>query len=154
MFATRLDIFVRSFWGHYMDELARLAAPPYDAEKTSTRQITENFRIPPGVEETVSRSCLIVGTRGSGKTMFLRRQRHLHHGVALYGDLRKILNPITSDTGAAGLTFDLMPHLEPLIRSKAASLLAHWAAAQANERNVRWDWDIFQRALPTELRCK
>jgi len=101
--------------------------PPSDAEKCNKDILLKNFCSPPCLTNNISRSALIIGTRGSGKTYFLRTCRHTHKGVAVIGDLKFILNSITRDIGGAGLSFDFVkPSLEPLIRSKTMALVATW----------------------------
>lgn len=84
--------------------------PAIDAEKIARKQIAENFCPSPCFADITGRSTLLVGTRGSGKTMLLRRMLHdynEHKGVAVYGDLgRKVLGAISADTGMAGLSFN------------------------------------------------
>jgi hypothetical protein len=126
-----------------------LAAPPLDAEKTSTEQLKEKFRWPRGLELELTRSTLLVGTRGSGKTMFLRRCRHKDSGLSLYGDLRKVLNPLTRDTGAAGLSFkEISASSEQPIREKAIALLSQWLFARVSEAGVPLNSLALRRVLP------
>jgi len=98
---------------------------------------------------------MLVGTRGAGKTMLLRRLRHTHPGLAVYGDLRKILNAISNDTGAAGLTFDeISPSLEHAIRAKAVALLAYWLADQLRDRGLSLPLPSLRLTLPRALRSQ
>jgi len=131
----------------------QIVVPPLDAEKTTKNQLIENFRWPPDLDKELTRSTLLIGTRGAGKTMFLRRCRHQGPGLSIYADLRKILNPITSDTGAAGLSFREIPaSQEQAIRAKAIVLLAQWLFASVWDNKVPLDISLLQRVLPPDLR--
>ncbi len=132
----------------------REPVPPLDAEKTNKNQVVANYRTPPEIESQIARSTLLVGTRGSGKTMFLRHRRHQHDGVAVYGDLRKIATPISGELGAGGMSFEIKPSLEPVIRSKAAGLVAAWAAQQVLERLPNFPWPALLAVLPPHLRMR
>lgn len=85
--------------------------------------------------------------------MLLRRYRHLGGTAAFYGDLRKILNPVSADTGAAGLSFDAIPPShEPPIRRKASSLVALWLATQVAKRRGTIPWRYLIRCIPRILK--
>lgn len=128
-----------------------LSAPPLDAEKTGTEQLLENFQWPPDLDRELTRSTLLVGTRGSGKTMYLRRSRHKMHGLAIYGDLRKVLNPLTSDIGVAGLSFKEIPaSQEQFLRAKTIALIAHWVFSKVVDAGVELDTLTLERVLPTQ----
>ena len=132
--------------------MASWVTPPYDAEKASTEQVRANYRTPPGTQREFGRGTLVVGRRGVGKTLLLRYHRHTFDGLALYGDLFKILTAIASDTGAGGLTFDISSDLEPLIVSKTNALLAYWIMEGAYDSGANLSWDALQRVLPASLR--
>ena len=132
--------------------MIRDRTPPTDAEKCGTQMLLQNFRLPPAIRQEIDRSLLLIGTRGSGKTYYLRRYRHIHEGTAFLGDLKFIVNPVTRDTGAAGLGFELIPpSLELPIRAKTAALLAAWLAEEARSRRIESPWKFFERLLPVRV---
>ena len=117
--------------------------PPLDAEKLGREKLLDHYCLPPGLDESLSRSTLLIGARGSGKTMYLRRLRHLMK-YAFYGDIKKILRPISDDTGAGGLTFDsIPPSQELMIQHKTVTLLFYWLYSQV----VKRDLNIPSRAI-------
>ena len=127
--------------------------PALDAEKTSTSTLMTRFRVPPGAHDVFARNTLLVGNRGSGKTMLLRWKRHDYNGTAIYGDLKKIVNSVSSDTGLGGIAWrGLSPNNEAAATAKTISLIAYWFAAQCNKRNVRIPTSVFRRTLPRSLR--
>ncbi len=131
--------------------MIRDMVPPHDAEKCETKALMDNFCLPPGLAHEIGRSMLLLGTRGSGKTYYLRRCRHKYKG-AIIGDLKYILNSITQNTGGAGLSFDLIPpSLEPLIRSKTTALLCTWLASEANERDIKLPHKAISNVLPSKV---
>ena len=126
--------------------------PPSDAEKCNKDILLKNFCCPPDFTKDISRSALIVGTRGSGKTYFLRTCRHTHNGVAVIGDLKFILNSITRDIGGAGLSFDFIkPSLEPLIRSKTIALIAAWLVDKLKKNNIDLPESMLKSLVPTTI---
>lgn len=133
--------------------MPQISAPPLDAEKASSQQLVDNFCPPPDLESKLSRSTLVVGTRGSGKTYYLRHCKHSCEGLALYGDLRKILNPLSCDTGAGGTTFrEIAAADEAPIRRKAVALLAYWLHSRCNEEEVAISNKPFHSVLPKDIR--
>jgi len=126
--------------------------PPLDAEKASPGQVVRNYRQPPGIGTTIDRSTLLVGSRGAGKTLYLRHQRHVFPGMAMYGDLFQVLAPVSDDLGVGGHTFEIATKLEPLVEAKTAGLLASWIAEKALDRGCDIAWDDLQDVLPPALR--
>lgn len=127
--------------------------PILDAEKIGADRLADRFRPPPGIGSGLSRSTLLVGNRGAGKTMLLLDLKQTYPGVTMYGDLRAILNCISNDTGAAGLTLDAIPlSKESAIRSKTVSVLAFWVASQCMENAITVNPDYLSQALPVSLR--
>ncbi len=111
------------------------------------------FQPPPGIELEPARGTLLVGRRGSGKTMLLRHLEQTYDGLAVYGDLTTILNPISTDTGTAGLTFDVIrPSEEISIRHKTTCLLAFWFASECAQRGIKVSAKVLDWALPKRLR--
>lgn len=130
----------------------KINAPPLDAEKSSSKQIVENYRPPPEIGSSLMRSTLLIGTRGVGKTFYLRHLRHCFDGFSIYADLRKILNPITSDTGAGGVTFkEISATVEPLIQRKTISLLAFWIFSRAIEAKLNVNVKYLKKCLPQKI---
>ncbi len=126
--------------------------PPYDAEKIDKRLLKAQFKPPPGVGELPpSRSTLLVGARGSGKTMLLMAASTSTEYTALYGDLRKILNPVSADTGFSGLSFNIKPSEERYLQSKAAALLGLWVVRESLHRDIPVSTLYLRKLLPDEL---
>lgn len=136
----------------------RNTGPALDAEKIGGASLRDTYRPPPDMPVEPSRSTLLVGTRGAGKTMLLRTLKRLREGSALYGDLgRKILNAVSADTGAGGLTFDeISPHLETPVHNKTLALIAAWLVDQAPklDGDVRPDKRLLKRVLPASMRSR
>ena len=95
-----------------------------DAEKYSDAAVRQVFRRPPGLPDRFSRSTLLVGARGSGKTLFLRRQKLDHRGISAYFNLTAEFSSITKQTGLGAVAYDTPPQLSSAIPGKATSLLA------------------------------
>lgn len=132
--------------------MARDRMPPQDAEKCDAKSLMDNFCLPPGLSENIGRSMLLIGTRGSGKTYYLRWCRHKQEDVAIIGDLKYILNPISQDTGGAGLAFELIPpSQEPLIRAKTIALLSAWLAKEALNRQIELPLNVLKSVLGADL---
>ena len=132
--------------------------PAIDAEKIARKQIAENFCPSPCFADITGRSTLLVGTRGSGKTMLLRRMLHdynEHKGVAVYGDLgRKVLGAISADTGMAGLSFNgLDSTVGCLVQDKTLALIAFWLAEQCKERELEPPYNLLWQVLPEGIRA-
>lgn len=135
--------------------MEKITAPPLDAEKCASGQLVDNYRLPPDLERQLSRSTLLVGSRGSGKTMYLRRSRHTCPGLGIYGDLRKILQPLSSDTGAGGRTFrEIRAADEPPIRRKACALLSHWLYGTAVREDASLPSVDVHHVMPRAIREK
>lgn len=101
------------------------SSPPWvDGEKIPDEQITAIFRTPPGVPPIFYRSCLVIGSRGAGKTTLFRYQKEVHAGPAIHISLSTEFASITQQTGLGPLASDIPATLEPLIIGKAISLLA------------------------------
>lgn len=101
--------------------------PALDADKIDGPLLMDYFRLPPKINKTISRSTLLIGTRGSGKTMYLRILRRTHTGTALFGDITKICRPIDSDTGTGRLSINTIPpSLEISVQNKTIAFLSLW----------------------------
>jgi hypothetical protein len=126
--------------------------PPYDAEKIDKKLLKVQFKQPPGVGELPpTRSTLLVGARGSGKTMLLMAASTKTDYTALYGDLRKILNGVSADTGFSGLSFNVRPSEERYLQSKAAALLGLWVVRESLNRNLPVSILYLRKLVPDEL---
>jgi len=95
-----------------------------DAEKYSHKEVLELFRPPPSMPERFTRSTLLIGARGSGKTLFLRYQKLQHRGISAYFNLTAEFSSITRQTGFGAIAYDTPPTLLGAIFGKAAALLA------------------------------
>lgn len=130
--------------------------PPLDAEQVSTDDLKDAFLQPPGIGAfPPGRSTLLVGARGSGKTMLLRTARHHDDYVAIYGDLRKILNGVSADTGVGGLSFnEIAPSEEGYLHDKTAGLLMLWLAQESKKRDVAFSREQIVKVLPPGVRSQ
>jgi hypothetical protein len=128
--------------------------PAYDAERVGSEKLQLAFRRPPGIVFPPGRATMLVGSRGSGKTMLLRNLRHSYDGIAIYGDLgRKILSGASADTGAGGLSMEPMgPEIEGRLQDKSLCLLAFWVADQCKRRQISTSTTLLKRILPETLR--
>lgn len=99
--------------------------PWFDGEMIPASKLTTVFRPSPGIPVTFSRSAIITGGRGVGKTTLLRYQTIAHSGVSIYISLP---NPFTSLShtghGPLALASDYDSSLYAKIAAKASSLLA------------------------------
>jgi len=60
-------------------------SPPWsDAERIPESRVKDIFRPAPGLPKTVARSALLVGSRGSGKTMFFQYLKETYPGFATH----------------------------------------------------------------------
>jgi len=123
-----------------------------DAEKLSDREVRDRFQPPPDIdiELQIKRSVLLIGNRGSGKTMLLRKLSGIAgDAVRVYGDLRSILNPVSRETGSAGLSMGMIrPSLEGAARAMAVSLIAAWFADSCRAQGLPVDAGALQQCLP------
>jgi len=124
--------------------------PALDAEQIGTKRLKEVFRRPPGIGLfPPPRSTLLVGARGSGKTMLLRTARHKNEHFGIYGDLRKILSGVSADTGGGGVSFNnLRPSEEGFIIDKTVALIGLWAARESRDRGVEVSFDLLMHLMP------
>lgn len=126
---------------------------PLDAEKVSNDILRKCYLSPPGFEKLANKSTLLVGGRGSGKTMFLRALRHTNKGISVFGDLRLILNSISIDIGAGGLMFSrISPGEEPAIQGKTAAILSWWLATALKKKGISPSLSLLRKILPRSLK--
>jgi hypothetical protein len=93
-----------------------------DAEKIP-HTLLEKSHIPqPGAPENFTRSALLVGSRGVGKTFLLRHRKKTSHPEALRIDLKETLSPLSLE-GIGGGNFDLTEPYAQRVASRAAALV-------------------------------
>ena len=109
---------------------------PADADKMSTEQLTEAHVPHPGIPRAFVRSCLVIGSRGAGKTFVLRHRRHTAHPDAIYISLQKTLRSLASDAGVGGRTVIYPPDLAATLTSKAMAILATTISQRVAERGL------------------
>jgi hypothetical protein len=95
-----------------------------DAERIPDSMISDIFRPPPSLPDRFNRSTLVVGTRGSGKTLLFRHLRAQHNGIALHIILSKEFAPITGQTGEGALCYESDPQYRSSVPGMATTLLA------------------------------
>ncbi len=129
--------------------------PAFDAEQISPNHLKEFFQRPPGMKfYPPPRSTLLVGSRGSGKTILLRNLRHNEEHFCIYGDLRKILSGVSADVGGGGISFkDIRPSDEGFIMSKTVARSACGQLVNAEVEKSRY-LQIFFPALCLSERLK
>lgn len=94
---------------------------PPDADKLPERIIEGTYVVPPNTESLFSRSTLLIGSRGSGKTFLLRHHRRTYSGPAYYVNLWPTTEALARALGAAYLQHATTGSQE--IEAKAACLL-------------------------------
>jgi hypothetical protein len=97
-----------------------------DGEKIPAPTLIDIFRPVPGVPQVFSRSSLITGGRGVGKTTLLSYQRQIHDGNTVFIDLYDIFSSISLYTGRGFLSLasTYPPGVDTQISNKAQALLA------------------------------
>jgi energy-coupling factor transporter ATP-binding protein EcfA2 len=95
-----------------------------DGEKIPSAVLQQIFRQPPDVPTSFSRSTLLVGGRGSGKTTLFRHHQAAHQGMAITLQLQSVLSSIGKKTYLGPHEFDLHPDVAPLVAGMATTLLA------------------------------
>lgn len=130
---------------------------PYtDGEKIPDEQVKGIFQLPPDVVPRFTRSTLIIGSRGSGKTILLRYQKETHNGLALYFNLSTEFSSITKQTGQGHLAFETPPQLKSSIPGKATAMLAISIIDRALKKGIpigdETQWSL-RECLPPALRC-
>lgn len=126
-----------------------------DAERYDNEQIRRRFVEPPGISLEFPRSTLVVGRRGSGKTMLLRAValRHQELGVVAHEDLRLLLADLREETGTSGWSVKgIAASLEPRITAKSLAIVGVWLAREAERAGAQIDYETVRRVLPRERR--
>lgn len=95
-----------------------------DAERIPDSLIPSIFRIPPLIPERFERSALIIGARGSGKTLLFRHLLHKHDGIALHVTLSEDLSPIGHQTGEGPLSYESAEAFRSSVPGMTTALLA------------------------------
>lgn len=128
---------------------------PADADKISAQQLTDTHVLHPGAPERFSRSTLVIGSRGSGKTFLLRHRKQTTHEGAVYVNLLKALQSLSRDAGLGGRSLTYSEPLADQIRGKTAALLAI-TTLELCSREVNDSLDsslaLFDHLLPVALR--
>lgn len=128
-----------------------------DGEKVSSRQLTSTHVPHPGIGDHFSRSTLVIGSRGAGKTFLLRHRKQTRHRGAIYINLPKALHSIGSDAGIGGRALDFSDEQRTRIRSKSGALIAINALEMCC-REVQNDMDlkltVLDPVLPPILRSR
>lgn len=129
--------------------------PLTDGEKVPDDVVSNIFRSPPDAPARFLRSSLIVGARGSGKTLLLRQQKATHKGICPYFSLSTEFASITKLTGQGPLAFDTPAGLESAIPGKAVSLLSLSLVKRLLDKGILIDQDAVEalfQCLPTRYK--
>lgn len=122
-----------------------------EGEHIPTDRIRDIFQVPPGIPPHPSRSALLVGSRGAGKTTFLRHLGTTHKGTALSLSLGADMASISQDLPRGFLAVDADPDEERRISGKAVALAATWMAIRADEAGIHIAPEQLRAALPSGI---
>ena len=125
-----------------------------DGEKIPGSTLKNIFRPVPGVPEVFSRSSLITGGRGVGKTTLLSYQKQLHDGNTVFIDLHDIFSSISLHTGHGSLALasDYPASLYAQISNKAQALLAVEITKQLLPHTSGLSPSLLRACLPASIR--
>jgi hypothetical protein len=130
-----------------------LVVPPWvEGEKIPEDRLNEIFRQPPSVPPQFLRSSLIIGSRGAGKTTLLRYHKLNHKGIAVHVGLADAFSCLTKQTAYGPFAFDIPDTLQPVLISKAISVLAIALAEQLIRKNIRLGSHELNCCLPESFR--
>ncbi len=127
---------------------------PADGEKVSALQIQQTHVPHPGISEHFSRSALLIGSRGVGKTFLLRHRKQTSHQGAIYINLVDTLHSIARDAGIGGRSLVFTEDQAKRIQAKTAALIASKAmelCIREVDENIPLRLSIINPLLPSEL---
>lgn len=110
-------------------------------------KIDEVFQFPPGITAAPSRSCLVVGGLGSGKTTLFRhikRDTEISGGVAIYLPLTSVLESLNKAGAAVAI-----PEQELGLIAKTSSLIAAAVAVELARLDIEIPTTSFSACLPS-----
>jgi hypothetical protein len=124
----------------------------YDGAEIPLGEIEGLFRLPPGVSLDVHRKVLLIGSKGSGKSTFLRFQQQTYPGLALRVDLPYALGALAQVEGRGALDPDAEVEGDAAVEGKAACLLGlaiceHFS--RINDEPI--DGSIISLLVPSQL---
>jgi hypothetical protein len=126
--------------------------PPWiEGEQIPANRLTDIFRIPPGIPARPPRSALIIGSRGAGKTTFLRHLGQTHAGTVISLSLGSDMASIGQELPRGFLAVESDPTEERQVVGKAVSLAALWMATRAIELGISLDPVDVTSMLPDGL---
>lgn len=126
--------------------------PWVDGEKIPDQRVRDVFRPHPGVCLDFSRSSLLIGSRGVGKTTLFRYLKETHKGVAVHLSLLTEFGNLTKETNLGPLARDLPKQLEPEIVGKASALLGVSIIERLARKGIAPPCDVLRECLPVRLR--
>jgi hypothetical protein len=124
--------------------------PKYDAEKLTDSDLEQVFRLPPGVPHEFTRSTLLIGARGVGKTTLLKYLEH-QGSSSLYISLLEELGTVVKDNLLPGATTHedrLRQHKE---RTQVELLVSVSVLRVAAEKGLTLNLDSMRSLLPVVL---
>jgi len=122
-----------------------------EGEHIPGARIREVFQTPPDVPARPLRSALLVGSRGAGKTTFLRHLERIHDGISLKLSLSADLASISQELPMGFLAVDLEQDEERAIVGKTVALAASRLAERAIRQGVEVHVDLLMDAIPAGL---
>lgn len=119
-----------------------------EGEHIPESRIADVFQAPPEIPAKPTRSALLIGSRGAGKTTFLRHLARVHPGVSIELSLSADLASISQELPVGFLSVDSEPGEEESIVGKAVSLAAVRMAERAVEQGIEIDPGLLLGAMP------
>jgi hypothetical protein len=122
-----------------------------EGEHIPRNRLASVFRGPPGVPTRPPRSALIIGSRGAGKTTFLRHLGLLHEGVAVKLSLGSDMASISLEVAKGHLATDSGEAEEEGIVGKTVALAAAWLAERATKNGILLEPSVLLAAVPSDV---
>jgi hypothetical protein len=123
-----------------------------DGESIPRQRIRDIFRHPPGVPREFTRSGILVGAKGAGKTILLLYHHQVHQGIALNIVLSDVLSSLPKQTAIGPLTAHVPAEMTRSLEAKSSSLLALAIATELASSGIDHCIDMLLACVPPDLR--